>query len=588
MTYSFIHLLVNIYRKGEIMKNFKCLLSLLLAMTLLVGCQSSTSGKANEEFSQYIDELVVKLANEEASILSLNVEHPENYGIEEDDDEDEFTYPSLEEFQESVKHYEEYQKELKEFDYEKLDDDNKIIYDLLNYQYDDAIKSKDLYYLLYEPFDVSSGLHTQLPLYILTIEFNEQDDVDDMLELLEKIDEIFAEDLRLEKERQAAGYGMSKSYVKKVLQQVDDFLKADHDEIIKAAQKKINEVTFMNDQQKADTNAQIKKAYQEKVIPAYKTVSKELKNMDIKVEDEYASLADYQNGKKYYELLVYEATGMSVEDFRKSLEERISKSTTKLATLMIKYPDLDETDLENIEYTDCKNVTEQLQAFEKAVQESGDFPKISPLKYQMDIIPKDLQPMFQFAAAYMVSPVDAVDVNERMVLNGDYKQEDFTTIAHEGYPGHMYQNNYMKEKKFHILRYALRDDAYAEGWATYVEKVVSEYAKDKGMAELMNVNAEVSYAAIMWLDIQIHYDNIGYDEAMDVLSSLFGISGDDAQEQYMQLLTMPGVFLAYYGNYFEMKDLKESLNLSSDLEFNQKYLDYSGLPITLIKKYEEK
>ena len=47
--------------------------------------------------------------------------------------------------------------------------------------------------------------------------------------------------------------------------------------------------------------------------------------------------------------------------------------------------------------------------------------------------------------------------------------ELFTTLAHEGFPGHLYQTVSFAENNPSNIRYLVTSSGYVEGWATYVE-----------------------------------------------------------------------------------------------------------------------
>ncbi|WP_289445788.1 DUF885 family protein, partial [Klebsiella pneumoniae] len=45
----------------------------------------------------------------------------------------------------------------------------------------------------------------------------------------------------------------------------------------------------------------------------------------------------------------------------------------------------------------------------------------------------------------------------------------YTTLAHEGYPGHLYQTTYYASQNPSPIRSLLNFGGYVEGWATYAE-----------------------------------------------------------------------------------------------------------------------
>ena len=83
----------------------------------------------------------------------------------------------------------------------------------------------------------------------------------------------------------------------------------------------------------------------------------------------------------------------------------------------------------------------------------------------------------------------------------------FTTLAHEGYPGHLYQTVSFNHSESCLLRHLLYYPGYVEGWATYAE-MGSYYLMglSKEQATLLQKNASIILALYALADIGIHYD----------------------------------------------------------------------------------
>ena len=93
-------------------------------------------------------------------------------------------------------------------------------------------------------------------------------------------------------------------------------------------------------------------------------------------------------------------------------------------------------------------------------------------------------------------------------------------MAHEGYPGHMYQTNYFNQHNTCNLRNVLDFQGYIEGWGTYAEYYA--YTLDHGMeeqvGELLQHNAAFTLALYALLDINIHYEGWDMDQVNDYLT----------------------------------------------------------------------
>ena len=90
------------------------------------------------------------------------------------------------------------------------------------------------------------------------------------------------------------------------------------------------------------------------------------------------------------------------------------------------------------QYTKPDEILETLKA-----QISKDFPALSKCSYKVKYVPKALEGSLS-PAFYLVPPLDRYQDNVVYINRGTrFQNEDlFPTLAHEGYPGHLYQNVY--------------------------------------------------------------------------------------------------------------------------------------------------
>ena len=164
-----------------------------------------------------------------------------------------------------------------------------------------------------------------------------------------------------------------------------------------------------------------------------------------------------------------------------------------------------------------------------------DFPAIPQqtgctVKY----VDEALEP-YSAPAFYMVPPIDDMAENTIYINRLDTAEglSLFTTLAHEGYPGHLYQTvysgSYLRSIGASPLRSILSYGGYTEGWATYTELLSYDYAirltKDMHpetealyLAEKQNRQIQLCLYSI--LDIFIHYKGAPYERDCEILSPI--------------------------------------------------------------------
>src|SRR5699024_8380814 len=81
-------------------------------------------------------------------------------------------------------------------------------------------------------------------------------------------------------------------------------------------------------------------------------------------------------------------------------------------------------------------------------------------------------------AFYLTPPLDTGSPNVIYINRSGRNPnlELFTTLAHEGFPGHLYQTVYFASCRPSDIRYLINCSGYVEGWATYIESYAFQYA----------------------------------------------------------------------------------------------------------------
>lgn len=582
------------------MKKLQAIALALILVLPIGGC--GTAKKTSKDFAAYTKTIPPILMENTSFDINFLFDHPQKYGIKKKL----YTldYISLIDFRKEANEFKKKLKELDSFDYASLTKDQKITYDLLKEQTkNNHTKVDDLYYLTTNYFDTSAGIQAQLPMSLWVYEFKSKKSLDSYLAVLNEAPTMFKKYVDLEKTRQDKGYGMSKTYMDDVMKSFHTINTTDQSYILDSAIEKIKALDFITPQEKDSYINKITDAFQNKLLPAFAQTEKDLASITIKKKGEGA-LASYKGGKQYYEDYVCEASDTkSIDDYTSYLEKERTKIQQRILPLLKKYPDVRalftsgdtqelEKKMQDVHYTDLTTSAAVIQHLEQIIQNSKDFPKIKKLDYKMESFPASMKDTTIVAAAYFLSAFDDTSgKDEQMILNGTFAQSDFTTIAHESFPGHMYQHNYFKSVPHDLLRDLLANDTYAEGWATYTEDVACDYTLQPGICHFNNINNQLTYTYVLELDKKIHYDGISRQSAYTFMKENFGISDETVlKQQYEQLLENPAVFSDYYGGYFRIMDLQDAAKKKwkdkySAYRFHKAILDAGPLPMDLLKKY---
>ena len=329
---------------------------------------------------------------------------------------------------------------------------------------------------------------------------------------------------------------------------------------------------------------------------AFNNIKNGLNNLEIKSDNDVI-LPEYEDGKDYYAEKIYEDTGFtSMKDYKAYLDSKLDidnmsgSIVTEFQKTYFNYiqnggdENLDFTD---VKFTEANSPNEVLKKLETDIK--ADFPEINDTDFNMEILPSALKPLFNGVAAfYLISSIDNTSAAEKMMLINDYTQSDYSTIAHEGYPGHMYQSIYYKSVEHPVIRDVLSYYGYSEGYANYVQRYASKYADNKEAAAVYEANQSISYYAILQIDYELNYEG-DTKEAKEMIASLFGSDEEMINEIYSQLRFSPESFVPYYVGGSLIDDLKEEvLDNNSDLsdkDFHEALLNVGPAPYEIYAKW---
>lgn len=583
------------------MKNYKKIISVILGLLLVLniaGCTNTEEEKPTtkkEDFDTFIEKMPSLVLSDDDMNLEFTFQDPSNYGFEEQL----LTLPYSNEksYKKSKKESEKILKELKTFDYDKLSDDQKLTYDIL----EDYLQRSSYQYEYYDLDNSYLGsfvsFQAQLPLLLSEYTFERQNDLDSYFNMLETSEETFLKYAEIEKKRQEKNSGLAKDILEKTIEQCQNYTSSTDDYLIQRINQRIDNVDFLNDEEKNAAKQKNQELVSVNLKNAYKGLEEQLKQIT-PTNQENKGLYSSPNGKEYYEALLQGRVGtdMSIKEVKDYLEEKKNQLFQEAVAIMTANPELAEVKgFSEIVYSDFTSAAQTLDYLKTAITE--DYPKIDNLNYEIITVPDAWKDNFS-PAAYLQGKIDApIDTPELIYINGDYSQSLFDTIEHEGYPGHMYQHTYFKQQKnIPTIRYLIDYNGYSEGWATYVEWNGYKYApvEDKTLLEYKSLNDRLTSVFVCLMDIGIHYDGWDYDDYKDYWNQNFGeVSEESMLEQYNLFLETPTNYLQYYLSGFLFQDLydkaKDELgDKFSAVKFHDVILSTGPSPFKILEKQVDK
>ena len=221
-----------------------------------------------------------------------------------------------------------------------------------------------------------------------------------------------------------------------------------------------------------------------------------------------------------------------------------------------------------------------------------DFPEIADVTYEVKYVEKALEDYLS-PAFYLTAPLDnrnqnVIYINPKIGYRG---LDLYSTLAHEGYPGHLYQTIFSNDSGIRPVRSLTNFGGYVEGWATYVEMQSFSYGwSDNIIAEIYRLNRSLNLGISSFLDILIHY--YGYDRSQTAkVLSQFGLNGEGTADAFFNtILEAPANYLKYYVGYLCFEDLKQAAlkkeGASFSLKnFHKKILETGPCPFPVLYKY---
>lgn len=562
----------------------KCVITLTCILFLLTACSKiSIPTNANTAFRNFTLCFFQQEVASNTINLHYTLKEPAKYGIVESpvtlgsyDFNEASTLASIENWESS----------LHKFSPNSLSEENKLTYDILSHYFDN-LKEGVSYYLYEEPLSPITGIHAQLPVLLAEYQFTDVKDAETYLSLLETVPNYFSSLTRFEQQKSSAGLFMSDAVADEVIAQCNAFVSmGDDNYLLSTFEERVKELKHTTDEQQAALIQKNKQVLSSSVLPAYESLAMSLTALK-GTGTNTGGLCAFQNGTDYYSYLVASETGSSrsISELKELIQAQILTDLLDSKEILSENPNILEA---------ADSITESpetiLQTLEAKI--ANTFPSPANVNVTVKYVPTALEEYLS-PAFYLIPAIDNFTENT-IYINQGHSLTDitlFTTLAHEGYPGHLYQSTYFASTNPDPIRNLLNYPGYTEGWATYTE-MCSYYLSplSKPHAALLQKNNSIILGLYATADIGIHYDGWTPEDTVEHFAS-YGIE-DEATitEIYEYILGDPANYLKYYVGYLEILELKkEYMNQHGDnfsqKDFHKELLEIGPAPFEVIRKY---
>lgn len=541
--------------------------------------------EADRAFWALDDEIFVWYVSSDITTLDQFCRHPENFGI------DETTVPvTLGDFTEEannewVANCENWRDRLLTIDREALSDHLQFSYDNYLRFFEAEIESKDWFYN-YEPLDLYVGLQSNLPLEFGLYNFYDEQDVKNYMTLLSDVPRYMGQVLAFEQERAARGWFMTEDALDTVLADIDAVAKSAETSFLHGTfEEAMEKIDFLTDEQKQAYIKQNDELVGTAWVQGYQLLYDGMETLRPKCR---AKVGAFEQGGAAYDYYCWKLkqdgnSNRTVQDACDFLESRLN---ALFNGLLEHYSGAYSQIQENRKIT-LGSITDD-EAYLRSLM-----PQIVPEMPDVEVryveVPEELQDSFS-PAAYLTPAVD--DFTHNIILTNPKDQEDYSmsTLAHEGFPGHMFQFVYQYSlgtiPKFQMV---IETNGYAESWSTNSELNVASindrFGADYAMVTFFDeyfTNTLVTYCSIL-----INGQGKSVEDIRSYLSSW-------GMEQYADYIydisiTMPVYYFKYVLGFNELRDLTETCQRTlgkkfDSVTFYEEYLSWGPGTFDLLRE----
>lgn len=575
-----------------------CLLPVSVILTCLLLRGFYLYSVPSDSFSDFCEEITMDILEDNPFEMHYSIADPKAMGLEHLSQN--LTAFSPENLSNSETIWNSRKEQFSQIDVQTLSEEDQYLYHLLDRYMD--LNMQSLCFPYYErPLSLSGGVHSQLPLLLSEYAFRTKEDIEQYLHILSQVPDYLQGILSYCSLQQKQGILLYEKHLQTISEQCHTMFPEeqleDNTHFLQVSfQQRLNALQETKQLTQAEYDTYLTTHDQllhTRIVPAYERLADGIARLQGTAT--LSGLGSSENGTAYYELLLQDTTGSSrsVEEIRSMLYERYQQLYETYQSLL--QEDAYTVPLSFSDMTPAQMLT---QLYESSKE---DFPSLEALNSDaaQQVLLKKVDGILADMSApafYLTPPIDA-NQEHTIYINPNAELEQlelYTTLAHEGFPGHLYQTVYaqtaLSNKQVPLLRHLLYYGGFTEGWAIYAELYAYNYAakliSNQPTAALYHTlerarcNREIQLCICSLLDIYIHYDQVTLPQVKDLLQAL-GLNSAAAESVYETICDSPCNYPKYYVGYLEILNLKEQAKqlwgeAYSEYRFHQWILESGG------------
>ena len=520
----------------------------------------------NKEFEEFIDKLFKDKVTADTLTYNFTVLNGDVYGVKTPSPatlgDAEVSDEAIEKSNKETK--EEYDK-LMSFENKPLTEEEYFTFLTLKTDYEMSLFYNDNY-LFYEPFSPMRGFQSNIGSNFAEYRFDDKQDIEDYIEIENQMPYYVSQLCKYEDMRVEKGYGMQDAACDEVIEQCETFA-ADKDNhfLILEFDSKMDKLDFLSDAERKDFKERNKKAVIDSVIPSILQIGDCVKANKGKASYQ-GGLCNIEGGKEYYENYIIPYFGgckFSAQDLIDIYDQRYNEDFSRMLEIYASNPDAYSFYLEKsatlFEEADQRDAAENINILMSEAMD--EYPKLDKIPFKADYLSPAMEKIMEHTLAYYMSPARDDKDGNIIRVNGSFNDDMWVTLAHEGCPGHMYQNTYFQQTNPKPIRSDAYNLGYMEGWAVYSSyRTISEYDfkdtdEDEAIAEFCKIDKELGYMLYGRIDLGVNYEGWTEQDVADYMSSK-GFAASYAGELMNTVVGDPGVYLSYSFSQFMMEGMR--------------------------------
>lgn len=542
----------------------KKLAVLLLAFALLCGC-SSTNGVEvaqvvevdNEEFEQWCTDLFVEEMGRDYLFNHKLMNQASEYEIETPVVQWETV--NISSYNNYASILQGYRDQLDGFDINSLSSKQKATYENLVLNLDCRI-----YFYQHPEFkDTFFGNNSVVNMVVSELsDFNivTIDDLNDYMTLIGDTDRYFYECYELLAYQNSIGYGLNDSQLIEAMRELNEFTDSEENTLTLLFESKLKQLD-LSDEEKDNYRNYHASILNDELIPVLRDISYSMGTL-MSYEEE-RTLCDYEGSDTYYEYLAHYMTSSNytVDEIYQFMVSYLQTEVEAIRNVGKEIPEAYQA------YTEYQfPIRSALEIMNLHLNQMGNYvPVIEGVNYNTLLTEQG-----EIGTSYRVPVIDRRD-RDALQVNVENPASLYVSLAHEGFPGHVYLNLYTDNLDLNPVHYWLTLSGYEEGWASYVQLYSYEWeGMDQQIAKFYRYSTIESYILAALIDIAVNYYGASSEDMTNELNSILNLSLKErkVKELMDNYGDCPGLYLAYGFGLAKMGDWKNALNdyVSSDGE----------------------